>query len=104
MSRVRDKPFWKDKSMNIEPITPLMVWWLPNVETSNNRPVFMRYVWNIREAMSVYTTLSDYDSYLGKLIDSNVGWLKSFEGGEWVEWHDECGNDIGEVTDTDPEY
>jgi hypothetical protein len=72
----------------------LRVWHIPNPP----REPFHVLVRDIDHAHDVLNVLGDYDNYLGdEHIFSNACGLEVFEGGEWIEWHDENDNDIMEI-------
>lgn len=75
----------------------LRVWWMPQVPMSE---VFRVEVENTVQADLLLNTLADYDQFqLDNQIKpdyANMGGLEMFEGGEWVDWHNEDGEDFDE--------
>lgn len=72
----------------------LRIWHIPNPP---RRP-FNRLVKSLEEAKDVLNILADYDNYIGDpLIWANAQGLEKFEGGEWLEWHNEDDFDIAQV-------
>ena len=73
----------------------LQVWWIPQVPV---KP-FEVSVSSVEEARKILTTLADYDIFQFendiKPDYCNAGGLLICENGEWVDWCDEDGYDIG---------
>lgn len=76
----------------------LRVWHIPDVP---GLP-FQQDVSSIEEAKLVLKTLARYDLYLGDRISSNAQGLEVFEDGEWVEFSDDDGNEIRDLSTNDP--
>lgn len=74
----------------------LRLWWIPNPP----REPFHVAVKTITEATCVFEALSNYDLYLGELIQANAGGLEVYDEktGEWEEWEDSNGRPFGEVS------
>lgn len=79
------------------PSGSLRVWWIPQVP---GQP-FHVDVADLSQAKLLLTTLARYDLFqLANRIKpdyANVGGLEVFEDGEWCEWNDADGCDIGAV-------
>lgn len=81
--------------------TPLLdqlrVWWIPQVPGKS----FTVDVADISEAKLLLKVLADYDifQYRNRIKPDycNAGGLQTWDGEEWVDWHDKDGNDIGET-------
>lgn len=75
----------------------LRVWHIPQVP---GKP-FHVPVASVQEAIRILNTLAYYDIFQFanriKPDYTNAQGLEIFEDGEWQEWHDEHGNDIGET-------
>ena len=80
----------------------LKVWWIPQVPMK----AFEVPVTDIGQAAFVMSVLSDYDAFQYensvKPDYCNVGGLVVFEDGEWCDWWDDEGRDIGDLR-RDPE-
>ncbi|MBA7704103.1 hypothetical protein ES703_112903 [subsurface metagenome] len=70
----------------------LRVWWIRQVP---NEPEYYP-VSNIDEAIVKLKELERLD-LANPFIETNAGGLEVFEDDEWTEWHNELGEDIGEV-------
>lgn len=72
----------------------LRVWHIPQVPMK----AFRVPVKNIQEAKKVLDILANYDIFQFenniKPDYSNVGGLEEFDGEEWQEWEDDCGDYI----------
>lgn len=79
-------------------IGDLRVWWVPQLPMRNS---FTVDVQDIATAKLLLKVLADYDLFqLRNRIKpdySNAGGLLEFDGEEWVDWHDEDGNDIDDL-------
>lgn len=77
-----------------QPVKELRVWWVPQMPMK----AFHVPVRDIREAHLILDALARYDTFQFenniKPDYCNAGGLEEFEGGEWLEWEDEDGNDI----------
>jgi hypothetical protein len=77
----------------------LRVWHIPQIP---GKP-FHVAVRTVDEATFVLRTLADYDRFQFenriKPDYANAHGLEVFEGGEWCEWCDEQGDDIGEASE-----
>lgn len=75
----------------------MRVWWIPQVPGN----AFHKEVRTIEEALLLLDALADYDSFQYenriKPDYSNAGGLQVSDGGEWVEYEDGEGRDIGEI-------
>lgn len=75
----------------------LRVWHIPQVP---GKPFYVP-VQSPEEAIKVLDILADYDQFQFqnniKPDYCNASGLEVFEGGEWVEWYNEDGEDIDEV-------
>ena len=72
----------------------LRVWWIPQAPMD---PFYVP-VKSVEEGVLILDTLAKYDLFQHennvKPDFCNAGGLEVFEDGEWVEWHDEDGNDV----------
>lgn len=72
----------------------LRVWWIPQI------PMKALYinVQTVHDAVLLLNTLAKYDifQYENRVKPDycNAGGLEVYEDGEWLEWHDEDGDDI----------
>lgn len=77
-------------------MTKLKVWWIPQVPMK----AFEVPVSSLEEGIKVMDVLADYDlfQYENKVKPdyTNAGGIVMLEDGEWVDWHDEYGNDLDE--------
>lgn len=75
----------------------LSVWWIPQVPGTP----FRVSVPDLAAAKLLLRTLAAYDQFqLDQNIKPdycNVGGLSVWEGGEWLDWYDEEGNDIDDL-------
>jgi hypothetical protein len=82
----------------------LQVWWIPQVPMTP----FAVHVLNIAEAILVLKTLANYDAFQFeqnvKPDYCNAGGLNVWEGGEWVDWYDDDGDDIGAYVSGEKSY
>jgi len=83
-----------------ENFTGLRVWWISNIPS---KTTFRKEVQNLNDARLVLETLRDYDLHLEDLIEDNAGGLEMLEGGEWIEYEDENGEDIWASMEDDKE-
>lgn len=76
----------------------LRVWWVPQVPMKS----FTVEVKSVVEAKLILNTLAEYDLFQlennVKPDYSNAGGLSVYENGEWVDWYNEEGDDIDQVT------
>lgn len=71
----------------------MRVWWIQNVP---NDPAYYP-VLTPNAAKKVLENLANRDLALGEeIVFSNAGGLQVFEGGEWVDWWSDDGQDIDE--------
>lgn len=79
------------------PSGTLRVWWIPQVP---GKP-FHVPVQDVAQAKLIMQTLARYDlfQYENRIKPdyANMGGLEVFEDGEWCEWNNDEGDDIGEV-------
>lgn len=80
----------------------LRVWWIPQMPME---PLLIK-VTNPDEGAKLLDILADYDLFLHdrriRKDCSNAGGLEVYEDGEWVEWLDEAGYDVGDIERESP--
>lgn len=71
----------------------LRVWWVQNPPRKGERyPVK-----DVEEAIAKLDELAQRDLALGDAVVCNAGGLEVFEDGEWSEYYNESGDDIGDI-------